>query len=116
LSPSATETGCRADVWLWRARFFKTRGLAAEMVVAGRIRVSRNGADTRLDKASRLIRVGDEVVFALGGRLTAVKVVALGDRRGPAAEARSLYISLAASGPQGRPKPRSSVGRDDALG
>ncbi len=96
--PETAQGGCRADVWLWRARFFKTRGLAADMIVAGRIRVSRHGTDTRLDKASRLIRVGDEVVFALGWRLTAVRVLALGERRGPAAEARSLYVAVEGGG------------------
>jgi ribosomal 50S subunit-recycling heat shock protein len=115
LTAPVSETACRADVWLWRARFFKTRALAAEMVVAGRIRVSRNGADTRLDKASRPIRVGDDVVFALAGRLTAVRVLAMGDRRGPASEARTLYLPLEASGPQGQTKPRPSETRDDAL-
>ena len=89
------EDGCRIDLWLWRARFFKTRGLAAEMVQAGRIRRGRDGLETRLDKASRLVRVGDELVFAVAGRLTAVKIVALGERRGPPVEATRLYEVIA---------------------
>jgi ribosomal 50S subunit-recycling heat shock protein len=91
-----TEASCRIDVWLWRARFFKTRGLAARAVDEGRIRLSRAGQDSRLDKPSRNVRPGDGVVFALGGRLIAVQVEALGDRRGPAAEARALYSEMAA--------------------
>jgi ribosomal 50S subunit-recycling heat shock protein len=90
-----SEEGCRIDVWLWRARFFKTRALAARAVEDGRIRLSRAGQDSRLDKPSRTIRLGDAVVFALGGRLTAVRIEALGTRRGPAAEARALYADLA---------------------
>jgi ribosomal 50S subunit-recycling heat shock protein len=86
---------CRADVWLWRARFFKTRSLAARFVEEGRVRLTRGGAETRLDKPSRSIKVGDRLVFAVGGRLVAVAVAAMGERRGPSAEARTLYAPLA---------------------
>jgi ribosomal 50S subunit-recycling heat shock protein len=82
------------DVWLWRARFFKTRALAARMAQSGRIRLGRQGGGGRIDKPSRLVRIGDEIVFALAGRLTAVKVLDLGSRRGPPAEARALYGAL----------------------
>ena len=88
------EDAVRVDVWLWRARFFKTRSLAARMVEEGRIRLSRAGAETRLDKPARPVKVGDGLVFAVGGRLTAVRVEALGERRGPPAEARTLYSPL----------------------
>ena len=92
------EASCRADVWLWRARFFKTRTLSARFVEQGRVRVVRGGADTRLDKPSRPLKIGDGVVMALGGRLITVKVQALGDRRGPPAEARALYSALETEG------------------
>ncbi|OHB31564.1 MAG: RNA-binding protein [Phenylobacterium sp. RIFCSPHIGHO2_01_FULL_69_31] len=86
---------CRADVWLWRARFFKTRALAAKFVESGRIRITRAGQEEhRLDKPARPLKVGDHLVFALGGRLVAVTVQAMGDRRGPAEEARTLYSTL----------------------
>ena len=49
---------------------------------------------TRLDKPSRAVRIGDVLVFAIGGRLTALTVSALGIRRGPPAEARTLYRPL----------------------
>lgn len=88
------DDGCRIDVWLWRARFFKTRTLSARMVEDGRVRLTRAGADSRIDKPSRGVKVGDQLVFALGGRLTAVRIEALGDRRGPPAEARMLYTLL----------------------
>lgn len=85
---------CRIDVWLWRARFFKTRSMAARFVEEGRVRLTRAGQETRLDKPSRPVRVGDGLVFAVGGRLTAVQVEGLGERRGPATEARTLYSPL----------------------
>jgi ribosomal 50S subunit-recycling heat shock protein len=89
-----SDDACRVDVWLWRARFFKTRTLAAKVVEDGRVRLTRTGQETRLDKPARPVKVGDALVFALGGRLTAVRVEALGDRRGPPAEARALYSPL----------------------
>jgi ribosomal 50S subunit-recycling heat shock protein len=89
-----TEEAARADVWLWRARFFKTRTLAATFIDEGRIRLTRAGHESRIDKPARPIKVGDALVFALGGRLIAVTVEALGERRGPPAEARRLYSTL----------------------
>lgn len=85
---------CRADVWLWRARFFKTRSLAAKFLETSRVRLTRAGQETRIDKPARPIKVGDRLVFALGGKLIAVAVAALGERRGPPAEARALYSDL----------------------
>jgi ribosomal 50S subunit-recycling heat shock protein len=86
------EGSCRLDVWLWRARFFKSRALAARFLEEGRVRLTRPGAETvRVDKASRTIRPGDAVVFAVGGRLVAVRIEAVGARRGPPGEARALY-------------------------
>ena len=85
---------CRVDVWLWRARFFKTRGLAARFIEDGRVRLLRGGVETRLDKPSRSVRPGDGLVFAIGGRIVSVRVEAVGERRGPAVEARGLYAEL----------------------
>ncbi len=82
---------CRVDVWLWRARFFKTRSLAARIVEDGGVRLMRGSARTPLDKPSRSVRCGDVLTFARGPRWLAVKVEALGVRRGPAPEARTLY-------------------------
>ena len=95
-----SETGCRIDVWLWRARFAKSRALAAAMVERGLVRLTHHGVEARLDKPSRCVHVGDRMVFALGGRLTDLRVEALGERRGPAEEARALYsLSGDATGP-----------------
>lgn len=89
------ETACRIDVWLWRARFFKTRALAARAADAGRIRLARpDGSQIRVDKSSRTVRPGDSLVFSLGGRLHTVRIEELGERRGPAVEARALYATI----------------------
>lgn len=84
----------RADVWLWRARFFKTRTLAADFIEEGRIRLTRAGHESRIDKPARSLKVGDALVFALGGKLIAVSIVSLGERRGNPKEARTLYAKL----------------------
>ena len=92
---------CRIDVWLWRARFVKTRSLAAAMVQGGAIRLIHNGAQTRLDKPSRLVHPGDRLTFALNGRLHDLTVEGLGSRRGPPAEARALYAEQHGDIPSG---------------
>lgn len=86
-----TDDACRIDVWLWRARFFKTRSLAARIVEDGGVRLQRGGARAPVDKPSRAVRCGDVLTFAQGAKWVAVRVEALGERRGPAAEARELY-------------------------
>jgi len=77
-----TEDACRIDVWLWRARFFKTRSLAARVVEDGGVRLLRGQARAPVDKPSRPVRCGDVLSFAQGPRWVAVKVEALGERRG----------------------------------
>ena len=94
---------CRVDVWLWRARFFKTRSLAARIVEDGGVRLMRGGARTPLDKPSRPVRCGDVLAFAQGPRWLAVKVEALGVRRGPAPEARTLYSLMDEPAPRTGP-------------
>nr|WP_314433179.1 S4 domain-containing protein [uncultured Brevundimonas sp.] len=86
-----TENACRIDVWLWRARFVKTRGLAADLVERGAVRLTHQGREARLDKVSRLVHVNDVMTFVQNGRVTTLRVEALGERRGPAEEARALY-------------------------
>ena len=93
-----TEDSVRIDIWLWRARFAKTRSLAAALVERGAVRLTHQGRQTRLDKPSRVVHPGDTVLIVLGGRLVEARVETLGDRRGPAAEARSLYVLTPASG------------------
>jgi ribosome-associated heat shock protein Hsp15 len=93
-----TGDGCRIDVWLWRARFFKTRSLAARIVEDGGVRLTRGGARSSVDKPSRAVHCGDVLTFAQGPRWLAVRVEALGERRGPAPEARTLYSVMAEPG------------------
>lgn len=89
-----SEASVRVDIWLWRARFVKTRALAADLVEAGAVRLTHQGRQTRLGKPSRTVHVGDEITFAQHGRVTAVRVLAFGERRGPPEEARALYADL----------------------
>lgn len=86
----------RVDVWLWRARFAKTRAVATDLVAAGGVRLMRDGQTRRLEKASATVAVGDVLVFQQGKGLRTVEVLTLGVRRGPAAEARTLYRDLGA--------------------
>jgi len=80
----------RLDKWLWFARFAKTRTLAAKLVASGFVRV--NGQ--RTDNAAKALAVGDVVTVALARTTLVVRVEALGERRGPAPEARQLYADL----------------------
>jgi ribosome-associated heat shock protein Hsp15 len=79
-------TGVRMDVWLWAARFFKTRPLAKKACELGRI-VS-NG---QLAKAARDVRVGDRLRVSNEGGDFQVEVLLLSEVRGPAAVAQTLY-------------------------
>lgn len=85
---------CRIDVWLWRARFVKTRSMAAALVERGAVRITHAGRQVRLDKASRCVHVGDGLTFMVGPRLIDLTVEGLGERRGPAEEARALYALI----------------------
>ncbi|WP_158816723.1 RNA-binding S4 domain-containing protein [Methylocapsa sp. S129] len=100
---SEAAEACRIDVWLWRARFFKTRGLAARAVAEGSVRLLRGGARIRLDKPGRTLRPGDGLLLTLGDRQVAMRIEALGTRRGPAPEARALYSVLDELAPGGKP-------------
>jgi ribosome-associated heat shock protein Hsp15 len=92
----------RLDKWLWQARFFKTRALAAGVVSAGKLRLNAE----RTDKPARAVGPGDVLTFPQGARVRVVRVVALGTRRGPAAEAAALYDDLdPAAGPAPSPAP-----------
>jgi len=92
----------RLDKWLWQARFFKTRTLAAKTVAAGHVRV--NGVKTA--KPARAVGTGDTLTFAQGRVIRVVRIVALGDRRGPAPEARMLYDDLTPARDNIPPAPR----------
>ena len=83
------ETGgshIRIDKWLWAARFFKTRSLAAAAVAGGKVKV--NGERV---KAAKAIRIDDELSIHVGPYEYVVRVLGLSGRRGPAPEAALLY-------------------------
>lgn len=92
----------RLDKWLWQARFYKSRSLAAKLCEAAAMRI--NGSPVA--KAHHLVREGDVLTFVWNNRIRVVRVLALGSRRGPASEARMLYADLGADGdPAGVPPP-----------
>jgi ribosome-associated heat shock protein Hsp15 len=79
-------TSLRLDKWLWAARFYKTRSLAAEEIAKGRIEVNGQPA-----KASRELKPGDQVALRQGPVLRTVEVKGLSAVRGPASVAQTLY-------------------------
>ena len=103
----------RIDKWLWFARFFKTRTLAAETVTGGHVRVNRQ----HIRKASHGISVGDVLTFPQGDAIRVIEVVVLGDRRGPAPEAQALYKDLSPPQPKRREDiPPPVAKREDGAG
>ncbi|HDZ81122.1 MAG TPA: RNA-binding S4 domain-containing protein [Roseobacter sp.] len=93
----------RLDKWLWHARFFKTRSLAAARVQAGAVRV--NGHIVK--KRATLVVVGDVLTFEMGDNIRVIQIDAIGLRRGPAPEAQTLYTD------QSPPPPRSEKRMSD---
>lgn len=85
-------TGVRLDLWLWAARFFRTRSLAREAIETGKVEVGGQRA-----KASRPVRIGDALKVERAGEAYEIEVRALSDARGPAAVARTLYEESDAS-------------------
>jgi len=82
----------RIDRWLWAARFFKTRSLAAHAVEGGKVKLNEERV-----KAAKGVRVGDRMSIRIGAYEWIVIVTALSDRRGPAEVARTLYAEDEAS-------------------
>jgi ribosome-associated heat shock protein Hsp15 len=111
----AEDTGAppklRLDKWLWQARFFKTRSLAAKQVSAGHVRI--NG--TRVSKPARTISPGDVLTFVQARDVRVVRVEVLGDRRGPAPEAQALYTDLTPK-PEPSPTPQTANPRFEGKG
>ena len=91
-APASPTDKVRLDKWLWAARFFKTRSLAADEIDKGRVRINGQPA-----KASREPREGDTVEFRSGHALRTVVVKALSTAGGPAPQAALLYEETAES-------------------
>jgi len=82
----------RIDKWLWAARFFKTRSLAAQAVEGGKVRLNQQRV-----KPAKEIHLGDVLEIQIGNEAWAVTVQGLSVRRGPAEQARTLYQESAES-------------------
>ncbi len=94
---AANSSARRIDKWLWCARRFKTRSLAARFITEETVRVTRVGVTHRIDKPGFLLREGDVVSFLLDERMANLTVLGFADRRGPPNVARSLYVAAAAA-------------------
>ncbi|MHC9085888.1 RNA-binding S4 domain-containing protein [Luteimonas sp. RIT-PG2_3] len=82
----------RLDLWLWAARFFKTRSLAKQAIETGKVDV-----DGQRAKPARAVRVGDALRIVRGEEALEVSVQALSAKRGPAAKAQALYAESESS-------------------
>ena len=80
----------RLDKWFWYARFIKSRSLATKLCNSGKVRV--NGS--LIKKAHHSVAPGDVLTFPVGPNIRVIKIIKLGNRRGPAKEAQALYEDL----------------------
>ena len=80
----------RLDKWFWYARFIKSRSLASKLCNSGKVRV--NGG--LIKKAHQSVAPGDVLTFSVGPNIRVIKIIKLGNRRGPAKEAQALYEDL----------------------
>ncbi|HXV73153.1 MAG TPA: RNA-binding S4 domain-containing protein [Sphingomonadales bacterium] len=94
----------RLDLWLWQARFFKSRSLAAKLLRTGKLRMD----GVAIVKPSRAVHVGAVLTFPQGGRIRVIEVAQLATRRGPASEATALYRDL--TPPQARLRTEAPAG------
>ncbi|MEM1086732.1 MAG: RNA-binding S4 domain-containing protein [Pseudomonadota bacterium] len=86
-----SDEAVRLDIWLWRARFFKTRALATDYVARKGIRLTRNGQTRKVGKPGARLATGDILTFYKAKQIQTVEIIAFGERRGPASEAQALY-------------------------
>ncbi|MBO6717455.1 MAG: RNA-binding S4 domain-containing protein [Rhizobiaceae bacterium] len=96
--------GQRIDKWLYFARVVKTRTLASRLVQSSKVRINRQ----KIDNAARRVRPGDVLTISLRGKVLVLKVLGMGARRGPAAEAVQLFENLS-------PPPVAALRSSDAL-
>lgn len=85
-------TEVRADIWLWAARFFKTRSLAKQMLTGGKVQIGGHAI-----KPSRMLRCGDVLQIMRANELYEISVLGLSEQRGPAPVAQALYGESEAS-------------------
>lgn len=84
---TSAQGSIRIDLWLWYARFYRSRSLAARAVKGSRMRLNRQV----IRKVSQPLRIGDVLTIPWNGEIRVIEIAALGERRGPASEARMLY-------------------------
>ena len=80
----------RLDKWFWYARFIKSRSLATKLCNSGKVR----GNGNLIKKAHQSVTPGDVLTFSVGPNIRVIKIIKLGNRRGPAKEAQALYEDL----------------------
>ena len=88
---AAEVSGRRLDQWLWFARLVRSRSRGARLCAAGAVAVN----EMTVTKVNNIPRTGESVTVRQGASSRTVRVLALGERRGPAAEARLLYEEAA---------------------
>lgn len=81
-----TDKAVRLDKWLWAARFFKTRSIAADAAVGGKVELNGERA-----KPAKHLKIGDRLVIRAGPYQWTIVVEVLSDRRGPSSEAQTLF-------------------------
>ena len=93
-SAKLSSESVRLDIWLWRARFFKTRNLSARLIAKGKVRITRGPQVFRVRKPHSEVHIGDQLTFMAYDKLTRIEVLDIGERRGSAPEAQSLYSHI----------------------
>jgi ribosome-associated heat shock protein Hsp15 len=88
MGPADVNPGQRIDQWLWFARITKSRTLAQSLIARGKVRLNR----AKIDKPSTLVKPGDVLTLVAGPAVRSLEIVAIGRRRGPAAEAQLLFL------------------------
>jgi ribosome-associated heat shock protein Hsp15 len=86
MTEQSTTDAVRIDKWLWAARFYKTRSLAAEACDGGKVEINGHAA-----KPHKLVRANDKLSFTHPSGPKEITIVGVSERRGPAPEARLLY-------------------------
>lgn len=114
--PELPSETLRLDRWLWHARVFKTKALAGRAVSEDGVRLTRTGQTQRVEKPGFCVRVGDTVALTRADRLVVYEVLALGERRGPPAEARTLFADHSPSRPPREPRVPSVFVREEGAG
>lgn len=92
MSGTESRDSARLDLWLWAARFYRTRSLAKQAIEAGKVEI-----DGQRAKASRALRIGDALRVVRGEEMFEVEILGLSDQRGPASVAQQLYAESAES-------------------